>query len=58
VAWHNRFGRRTSHGCINLAPRDAERIFHALDPQLPPGWLSRTSTDAAPGARVRIRKAG
>ena len=25
--WHRRFGHTHSHGCINLAPLDAERLF-------------------------------
>jgi hypothetical protein len=36
--WHDRFGVPKSHGCINLAPEDARRIFHWTDPQVPPGW--------------------
>lgn len=36
--WHDRFGIPKSHGCINLAPEDARRIFHWTEPQLPTGW--------------------
>jgi len=36
--WHDRFGTPKSHGCINLAPEDARRIFHWTDPPVPPGW--------------------
>jgi lipoprotein-anchoring transpeptidase ErfK/SrfK len=36
--WHDRFGTPKSHGCINLAPEDARRIFHWTDPQVPTGW--------------------
>lgn len=36
--WHDRFGIPKSHGCINLAPEDARRIFHWADPPLPTGW--------------------
>ncbi len=36
--WHDRFGLRTSHGCVNLAPKDARRFFEfASSPVLPPG---------------------
>ncbi len=36
--WHNRFGLKTSHGCVNLAPRDARRFFEfAASPALPAG---------------------
>jgi hypothetical protein len=36
--WHNDFGRRRSHGCINLSPKDARYLFHFTQPILPPGW--------------------
>ena len=36
--WHDRFGVPKSHGCINLAPEDARRIFHWTEPQVPAGW--------------------
>src|SRR5690606_23683136 len=25
--WHNRFGHKLSHGCVNLSPRDARHVF-------------------------------
>ncbi len=36
--WHDRFGVPKSHGCINLAPEDARRIFYWTEPQVPIGW--------------------
>lgn len=36
--WHDRFGTPKSHGCINLAPEDARRIFYFTDPVVPDGW--------------------
>jgi hypothetical protein len=36
--WHDRFGTPKSHGCINLAPEDARRIFYWTEPALPTGW--------------------
>lgn len=36
--WHDRFGTPKSHGCINLSPEDARRIFFFTEPQLPLGW--------------------
>ena len=36
--WHNDFGRRRSHGCINLSPVDARYLFQFTEPVLPPGW--------------------
>lgn len=35
--WHRRFGQVQSHGCVNLSPRDAERLFHWSSPRLLPG---------------------
>jgi len=36
--WHDRFGTPKSHGCINLAPEDARRLFFFTEPALPSGW--------------------
>jgi hypothetical protein len=36
--WHDRFGVPKSHGCINLAPEDARRIFYFTEPHVPDGW--------------------
>ncbi len=36
--WHDRFGMPKSHGCINLSPEDARRVFHWTEPKLPSGW--------------------
>jgi hypothetical protein len=36
--WHDRFGIPKSHGCINLAPEDARRIFYWTEPAVPVGW--------------------
>jgi hypothetical protein len=36
--WHDRFGTPKSHGCLNLSPEDARRIFHWTEPRVPPGW--------------------
>jgi hypothetical protein len=38
--WHDSFGQRLSHGCINLSMADAESLFHWAEPPLPPGWHS------------------
>lgn len=39
--WHDRFGTPKSHGCINLTPEDARRVFSFTEPAVPPGWHSR-----------------
>jgi hypothetical protein len=36
--WHDRFGQPKSHGCINLTPEDARRLFFWTEPPVPPGW--------------------
>jgi hypothetical protein len=36
--WHDRFGTPKSHGCINLSPEDARRLFFFTEPALPTGW--------------------
>ena len=56
--WHERFGRRHSHGCINLSPRDAKRVFELSTPRLPAGWLLVHEHAEDPGTLVRIRRAG
>ena len=53
--WHDDFGRVHSHGCVNLAPRDAARLFSATSPALPDGWDAVLPTDAQPGTLVRVR---
>jgi len=55
--WHDEFGRPRSHGCINLAPRDARWLYYWSDPQMPPGWTMTTGVIEAPGSLVRIRSA-
>ncbi len=39
--WHDRFGVPKSHGCINLAPEDARRLFFFTEPEVPLGWHAR-----------------
>lgn len=36
--WHSRFGLQRSHGCVNLAPADAHRVFQETWPVVPEGW--------------------
>ncbi len=46
--WHNRFGLQRSHGCVNLAPRDARYVFEHTAPEVPLGWHG-VSTDRGTG---------
>ena len=36
--WHDRFGTPKSHGCVNLSPEDARRLFFWTEPSVPDGW--------------------
>jgi hypothetical protein len=36
--WHDKFGNQRSHGCVNLAPRDARWLFYWSAPDVPSGW--------------------
>jgi hypothetical protein len=54
--WHNAFGKKKSHGCVNLAPKDALFIYEQLEPRLPPGWVAIYGHDSIQsGSVVQIR---
>jgi hypothetical protein len=53
--WHRRFGAKHSHGCVNLTPLDAERLFAWTSPKLPPGWTAALPTSYEPGTLIRVR---
>jgi hypothetical protein len=53
--WHRNYGTRMSHGCINLAPLDAKRLFFFSAPQVPSGWHGAWSRDNKPGTRVVVK---
>ena len=53
--WHSSFGRVRSHGCVNLTPLDARRLFDWAGPHLPAGWTAALPTDYDPGTLVRVR---
>ncbi len=53
--WHNGFGVVHSHGCVNLAPRDAAWLYSWAPPATPPGWTAVMPTARDPGLRVRVR---
>lgn len=53
--WHTDYGRPRSHGCVNLSPIDAHRIFNWTDPPLPSGWHGATASEATgAGTTVHI----
>jgi hypothetical protein len=54
--WHDDFGNRRSHGCVNLAPYDARRIYGMLSPHHADGFAMTFADDEhAPGSLVRVR---
>ncbi len=52
--WHAEFGRKKSHGCVNLAPVDAKAVFDWTEPKLPRGWHATWSTAEKPGTMVVV----
>jgi lipoprotein-anchoring transpeptidase ErfK/SrfK len=53
--WHRSFGHVRSHGCVNLAPLDAQRLFWWTGPHLPAGWTAVFPTRLELGSIVRVR---
>jgi len=53
--WHDHFGVARSHGCINLSPIDAQRVFGFTDPPVPEGWHG-TTVDPGRGTTVVVRR--
>jgi hypothetical protein len=53
--WHDKFGDARSHGCLNLAPRDARALYFWATPEVPAGWSMAYGIVEEPGAAVRIR---
>jgi L,D-transpeptidase catalytic domain len=53
--WHDHFGRPSSHGCVGLAPRDAEWLFAFTSPTPPSGAPDVDASEAQPGTWVRVR---
>jgi hypothetical protein len=54
VYWHDGFGGPRSHGCVNVAPRDAAAIYEWIGPRVPDGW-SEVEVPMGEGAIVRVR---
>jgi hypothetical protein len=52
--WHENYGVRMSHGCVNLSPLDARHIFHFAGPQIPEGWHGAWASEENPGTRVLV----
>ena len=54
--WHDQFGNKRSHGCVNMAPEDARSIFAWSDPPLPEGWHGVFAKDERAGTRIVIHE--
>lgn len=52
--WHNSFGRRRSHGCVNLSLSDAEFLFAWTRPRLPEGWRAVHPTNYELGTAILV----
>ncbi len=50
--WHDRFGTRRSHGCVNLSPADAHWLFEWTAPKTGSNWT--LSTPESPGDWVWV----
>jgi hypothetical protein len=54
--WHYRFGHKISHGCVNLSPKDARRLFGVTTPRVRLGWQSSYESETHAGTTIRVRK--
>ncbi len=49
--WHDSFGKKRGHGCVNVSPRDGRQLFDWTYPQVPVGWQEAEGE----GTPIRIR---
>lgn len=54
--WHDVFGTARSHGCINMTPIDAHRVFFWTHPTVPKGWHGAYPASANDGTLVYIHE--
>ena len=53
--WHDDFGSKRSHGCVNLAPIDARHVFEWTLPHVPEHWHGAYASDSfGRGTLIRI----
>ncbi|MDP3955503.1 MAG: L,D-transpeptidase [bacterium] len=52
--WHNNFGQRMSHGCVNLPIPIAEKLYYWTTPTVPQGKHSSLASSENPGTRIVI----
>jgi hypothetical protein len=53
--WHDLFGITKSHGCVNVAPRDARWLFEWVPPGLPAAWSGLRTPNLLEGVTVHVR---
>lgn len=53
--WHDKFGNKKSHGCVNLAPLDARWVFEWVGPSLPVGWTGYLPSDLQRSPVIHVR---
>ncbi len=54
--WHNNFGNPMSHGCVNLATPDAEKLFYWTSPLVEQGQGMVYSSKDNPGTKVVVHE--
>ena len=55
--WHAQYGIPRSHGCVNLAPADAQYVFRHTWPEIPEGWHGvSTEGTRLRGSRVLVTR--
>lgn len=52
--WHNNFGHPMSHGCVNLRPEDAGKLYYWTNPQVTGNVNITYPTDEDPGTPITI----
>ncbi len=52
--WHRDFGKKRSHGCVNLSPLDAKALFDFTLPSLPIAWRAVYPTMRDPASLVVV----
>jgi lipoprotein-anchoring transpeptidase ErfK/SrfK len=55
VYWHDGFGNRRSHGCINMSPTDAKWLYEWTEPKVPQGWWAIQSSPENRGTLIHVR---
>lgn len=55
--WHDNFGEPMSGGCINVSPRDGQRLFELTEPRVPSDWYGAgASPELGQGTQIVVRR--